>query len=80
MPDLASHPLRRFLSHGLLATINTDDPVISGIDADHMSTRWRRPGPACRAPQIRQAQKNALQLAFLTASDRSALLRARGAR
>ena len=38
VPDLASHPLRRFLSHGLLATINTDDPAISGINLPHEYT------------------------------------------
>ncbi len=31
----ASHPLRAFLDHGLLATINTDDPGISNITLDH---------------------------------------------
>ena len=32
VPDYASHPLRQFLEKDLLATINTDDPGISGID------------------------------------------------
>lgn len=79
VPDLASHPLRRFLSHGLLATINTDDPAISGIDLPHEYT-VAAPRAGLSSAQIRQAQENALHLAFLSAADRSALLRARGAR
>jgi len=35
VPDYAAHPLKRFLDAGLLATINTDDPGISGIDLRH---------------------------------------------
>jgi len=79
VPDLASHPLRRFRSHGLLATINTDDPAISGIDLPHEYT-VAAPRAGLSIAQIRQAQENALHLAFLSADDRSALLRARGAR
>ena len=78
VPDLASHPLRRFLSHGLLATINTDDPVISGVTLTHEYT-VAAPRAGLSEAEIRQAQKNALQLAFLTASDRAALVRARTA-
>ena len=32
VPDYTGHPLRRFLERGLLATIDTDDPGISGSD------------------------------------------------
>ena len=35
VPDYASHPLRAFLETGIFATINTDDPGISGIDLAH---------------------------------------------
>jgi adenosine deaminase len=31
----AEHPLPRLLEHGLLCTLNTDDPSISGIDLPH---------------------------------------------
>jgi adenosine deaminase len=34
-PDLASHPLARYLRAGLKVTINTDDPRISQIDLAH---------------------------------------------
>ena len=33
--DYASHPVRQFLDHGILATLCTDDPGISGIDLHH---------------------------------------------
>src|SRR5205814_573279 len=33
--DLASHPLRKMLERGLLASINTDDPGVSAIDLPH---------------------------------------------
>ena len=78
VPDLVSHPLRRFLSQGLLATINTDDPVISGVTLTHEYT-VAAPRAGLSEAQIRQAQKNALQLAFLPAAERAALARARAA-
>src|SRR5260221_8826855 len=31
VPSFAAHPMKQFLARGLLATINTDDPVISAI-------------------------------------------------
>ena len=36
--NLAEHPLARFFQRELLASINTDDPVISGIDLYHEFT------------------------------------------
>lgn len=30
--SLATHPLKRFLEHGILACINTDDPAVEGIE------------------------------------------------
>ncbi len=74
--DLASHPLRRFLAAGLLATINTDDPGISGIDLAH-EYNDAAPRAGLSSAQTRQAQRNALQLAFLSVEDRRALERAR---
>jgi adenosine deaminase len=34
----AAHPIRHLLENGIRATINTDDPGISGIDLDHELT------------------------------------------
>lgn len=63
VPDLASHPLRKFLELGLLATINTDDPVISGIDLDH-ELEIAAPAAGLTPDQILQARRNAAAIAF----------------
>jgi adenosine deaminase len=72
VPDYASHPLRRFLERGLLATINSDDPVISGIDLRYEYC-VAAPAAGLTPGQIRQAQCNALEIAFLTPEARRAL-------
>ena len=61
----AAHPLRSFLEKGLLATINTDDPGISGIDLHH-EYEVAAPRAGLTPAQIHQAQRNALEVAFLT--------------
>jgi adenosine deaminase len=63
VPTYASHPLRRFLEHGLLATINTDDPGISGIDLPY-EYQVAAPKAGLTAELTRQAQRNALEVAF----------------
>lgn len=69
VPDYAAHPIARFLDHGVLATINTDDPGISGIDLEH-EYRVAAPAAGLTREQIRQAQVNALEAAFLTDPER----------
>ena len=72
IPDLASHPLRHMLSRGLLASINTDDPGVSAIDLPH-EFNVAAPAASLTREQIRQAQINALETAFLSESDKAAL-------
>jgi len=72
VPGLAAHPMKQFLGRGLLATINTDDPVISGIDLRH-EYQVAAPAAGLTAAEIAQAQRNALEIAFLTAEERAAL-------
>jgi adenosine deaminase len=74
VPDYASHPLKHFLEHGILATINTDDPGISNITLPY---EYEVAAPLARLTpeQIRQAQRNALEVAFLNDSEKQALLR-----
>jgi adenosine deaminase len=72
VPDYASHPLKEFLERGLLATINTDDPGISGIDLRH-EYEVAAPAAGLTVAQTRQAQRNALTIAFLSAVERKAL-------
>jgi adenosine deaminase len=71
--DYASHPLRRFLELGLCSTINTDDPGISRIDIQY-EYEVAAPAAGLTTEQIHQAQKNGLQAAFLSESERQALV------
>ncbi len=73
VPDYASHPALRFLERGLLVTLNTDDPGISGISLRH---EYEVAAPAARLTpnQIRRAQSNALTVAFLSETEKAALL------
>ncbi len=73
VPSFAAHPMKQFLAHGLLATINTDDPVISGIDLRH-EYEVAAPVAGLTSEEIRQAQRNALEIAFLTPGEKAALL------
>lgn len=68
-----AHPLRFFLEQGLLATINTDDPGISAIDL-HYEYDVAAPKAGLSEEQCRQAQKNALEVAFLTEAEKQVLL------
>jgi adenosine deaminase len=72
VPDLASHPLRAMLAHGLLVSINSDDPGVSAIDLPH-EFNIAAPAAGLSREQIRQAQINALESAFLSAEEKTAL-------
>ena len=76
VPSFAAHPLKKFLAHGLLATINTDDPVISGIDLRH-EFEIAAPAAGLTPDEIVRAQRNALEIAFLTPAEKAALLAAK---
>lgn len=73
VPSLAVHPLKRFLEHGLLATINTDDPGVSAIDLRH-ELEVAAPAAGLSAAQILQARRNALEIAYLTPDEKAELL------
>lgn len=72
VPSYAAHPLRRFLAHSLLATINTDDPGISNIDLPY-EFETAAPAAGLTSEQIRQAQQNALTLAWLSEAEKATL-------
>jgi adenosine deaminase len=72
--DYASHPLKRFLELGLCASINTDDPGISGIDLPY-EFEVAAPQAGLTPALIRQAQLNALESAFLTPQEKQALVK-----
>lgn len=72
VPSLAQHPLKTFLEHCVLASINTDDPAVQGIDIQH-EYRVAAPAAGLTPAQIRQAQINGLEIAFLSEAEKAAL-------
>ncbi|HEX2252581.1 MAG TPA: adenosine deaminase [Thermoanaerobaculia bacterium] len=66
------HPLAAFLDRGLLATLNTDDPSISGIDLPH-EYRVAREEMGLGPELLARLQANALAAAFLDDDERAAL-------
>ncbi len=72
VPDYATHPLKIFLQHRILASINTDDPGISGITLPY-EYEVAAPEAGLTAEQIRQAQVNALETAFLSDEEKQRL-------
>jgi adenosine deaminase len=67
-----AHPLKAMLEAGLLATINSDDPGISNITLPY-EFEVAAPKAGLSDKQIEQAQKNALQLAFLSEEEKRSL-------
>ncbi|MDE1220366.1 adenosine deaminase [Vibrio aestuarianus] len=70
--SLSLHPIKQFLEHGVLACLNTDDPAVEGIELPY-EYEVAAPQAGLSQTQIRQAQINGLELAFLTEEDKSAL-------
>ncbi|EKO3374072.1 adenosine deaminase [Vibrio fluvialis] len=70
--SLALHPLKRFLEYGVLACLNTDDPAVEGIELPY-EYDVAAPQAGLSQEQIRQAQSNGLELAFLSDTDKQAL-------
>ncbi|MDQ8184976.1 adenosine deaminase [Pelagicoccus sp. SDUM812002] len=71
--SLDRHPIAYFLDQELLATINTDDPIISGIDLRHEFANVA-PLAGVTPTHARRAQENALTTAFLSGTERSELI------
>ncbi len=72
--SLAQHPLKKFLEHGIIASLNTDDPAVEGIELKHEYT-VAAPAAGLTAAQIRQAQINGLTMAFISQAERDALIK-----
>ncbi|WP_194439667.1 adenosine deaminase [Vibrio fluminensis] len=70
--SLANHPLKQFLDHGVMACINTDDPAVEGIELPH-EYEVAAPQAGLTAEQIRRAQINGLDLAFISEAEKQAL-------
>ncbi|HEK1718030.1 TPA: adenosine deaminase [Proteus mirabilis] len=72
--SLAQHPLKKFLEHGIIASLNTDDPAVEGIELKH-EYNVAAPAAGLTAAQIRQAQINGLTMAFISQAERDALIK-----
>jgi len=70
--DYPSHPIKSFLEHDILATLNTDDP---GISAHYLKYEYDVAAPAAGlSPElIHKAQRNALEVAFLSQEEKASL-------
>jgi adenosine deaminase len=68
-----AHPLREFLRRGLRATLCSDDPGISRIDLRY-EYEVAAPAAGLTPALIAQAQRNALDMAFLTLEEKKTLL------
>lgn len=71
--SLTMHPLKAFLDHGVLATINTDDPAVQGIELDNEYSHAAA-AAGLDLSDIDKAQRNAVEIAFLSEADKKALL------
>jgi adenosine deaminase len=70
--DIKNHPLKKFLEHNILATINTDDPAVEGIELP-FEYEVAAPQVGLTQAQIRQAQINGLEVAFLSQQEKQVL-------
>jgi adenosine deaminase len=70
--DYPDHPIKLFLQYGILATLNSDDP---GISAHFLRYEYDYAAPAAElSPElIHQLQRNALEVAFLSQEEKTAL-------
>jgi len=73
VPSYAAHPLKVMLEHGVFATINTDDPGISAIDLP-FEYRMAVEEAGLAPQQAAQAQQNSLDIAFLSDTEKAALI------
>lgn len=70
--DINLHPIKTFLEHGILASINTDDPAVEGIELPY-EYEVAASEAGLSLQQIKQAQKNGLSISFLSDSEKKAL-------
>ncbi|OEE63513.1 adenosine deaminase [Enterovibrio norvegicus FF-33] len=70
--SLESHPIKQFLSHGILASLNTDDPAVSGIELPY-EYEVAAPQVGLTQTQITQLQQNGLEIAYLSDSEKAEL-------
>src|SRR3990167_1676469 len=70
--DITLHPLNSFLEQGIIATINSYDPAVEGIDIQHEYLP-AAPQAGLSEAQIRKAQQISLSIAFLSTQEKQQL-------
>ncbi|MGI2258590.1 adenosine deaminase [Shewanella sp. GXUN23E] len=68
----AQQPLKTFLHAGVPVSLNTDDPGVSNIDIGH-EYRIAQTELGLTDAELEQVQRNGVEMAFLSASERQAL-------
>jgi adenosine deaminase len=74
--NLAEHPIKTFMEKGIVVTLNTDDPGVSGIEIAH-EYKLAREVVGLSAEQLAQIQLNGVDVAFATDSVKRGLLKQR---
>jgi adenosine deaminase len=69
-----SYPLLDYLNHGLRVTVNTDNIGISAADLTQNLLLAARLCPGLTRLDLLKLQRNALELAFISPTQRNALL------
>ena len=72
----AEHPFRTFMDAGVLISLNTDDPGVSAIDINH-EYRIAKSELKLTDAELAQVQRNGVEMAFLSDSERKALYAAK---
>ncbi len=70
--DLRQHPLKTFLDKGIKACLNTDDPAVQGIEIKN-EFKLAKELLNLTEQNITQLQQNALDVCFLSDSEKKAL-------
>ncbi|WP_026374993.1 adenosine deaminase [Aestuariibacter salexigens] len=70
--DIPSHPMRQFFERGLPVTLNTDDPGVSAIDIQYEYDVAHRV-IGFNEQQLAQIQRNGVEQAFLSDTEKKAM-------
>lgn len=70
--DLTEHPIHRFLAKGIKVCLNTDDPAVQGIELRHEYHNAAHKA-GLTVQQRHQYQRHALEMAFLSSTEKAAL-------
>ena len=70
--DITNHPIKTFLNHGVMASLNTDDPAVEGIELPY-EYEVAAIQAGLSLAQIKQVQINGLEMSFLSAQEKQAL-------